>query len=186
MRLVQNGTLCIVHLHDVEPTLFPIPVEDALDPCPPTPLEAAPARRRAAHRPVLREPRDVDVRAVHPRVAPPSVPSLSQLPTTTARTRRWPRAFAPAALTAATAPLSTPTSRSVRRAGALRRTASAALARRRGAMMMTRRLIRRALKATTQDPRTLLSVLLLFVVLVVRPARVCSVERAARSLELAS
>lgn len=53
-------------------------------------------------------------------------------------------------------------------------------------MMMMRRLIRRALKATTQGPRTLLSVSLLFVVLVVRPARVCPVELAARSLEPAS
>lgn len=51
---------------------------------------------------------------------------------------------------------------------------------------MRRQLLRRTLKATTQGPRTLLSVFLLLVVLVVHLARVCPVKPAVRSLEPAS
>jgi hypothetical protein len=73
-----------VDLDHVKLPVLPVPVENPLYARPPTPLHAPPARLSAAH-PHLRHPRNIDIRAIDPRVAPARTPRLIRL------ARRWRR-----------------------------------------------------------------------------------------------
>src|SRR6266436_4182729 len=64
-----------IDLDHIELAIFPVPVENTLHSCPPTPLNAPPARPRAAH-PALRHTRDVNVRPIDARIPPSRTPCL--------------------------------------------------------------------------------------------------------------
>ena len=72
-----------VNLDHVKLSVLPVPVENPLYACPATPLHAPPARLSAAH-PHLRHPRNVDIRAIDPRVPSTRAPRFIRL----ARRRR--------------------------------------------------------------------------------------------------
>ena len=77
MRLVLIPLRRIDFDH-VKLPILSVPVKDPLHARPPTPLHAPPARPRAPHT-TLGNPRDVDVRPIDARIAPPRTPSLFSL-----------------------------------------------------------------------------------------------------------
>ena len=82
VRLVLIQLSC-VNLDHVKLSVLPVPVENPLYAHPATPLYAPPARLSPA-RPHLRRPRNVDIRAIDPRVPSTRTPSFIRL----ARRRR--------------------------------------------------------------------------------------------------
>ena len=82
-RVSRLVPLSRVNLNHVKLPVLPVPVENPLYARPATPLHALPARLSAAH-PHLRHPRNVDIRAIDPRVPSTRTPRFIPL----ARRRR--------------------------------------------------------------------------------------------------